>query len=125
MTDEHSFIKDTYIIVKNQNSLTLNVYKPGITAHIELQICFSPKNVNTNLMVGYLKCQGERKLEGLYTSVCLRHSSRARILNTVSVTVYIYYINRASRACQLHTPTAEQEDVARPCILYYSKTDLY
>jgi len=27
---------------------------------------FSPKNVNTNLKVGYLKCQGERKLEGLY-----------------------------------------------------------
>jgi len=29
----------------------------------------SSKNVNANLKVGYLKCQGERKLEGLYTSV--------------------------------------------------------
>jgi len=26
----------------------------------------SPKNVNTYLNVGYLKCQGERRLEGLY-----------------------------------------------------------
>jgi len=31
----------------------------------------SPKNVNTNLRVEYLKCQEERKLEGLYTSVLL------------------------------------------------------
>jgi len=30
---------------------------------------FSPKNVNTSRKVGYLKYQGERKLEGLYTSV--------------------------------------------------------
>jgi len=42
------------------------LYRPGITAHIKLQICFSPKIVNTNLKVGYLKCQGERKIEGLY-----------------------------------------------------------
>jgi len=38
----------------------------GITAHIKLHKCCSPKNVNTNLKVGYLKCQEERKLEGLH-----------------------------------------------------------
>jgi len=64
-----------------------------------------------------------RELEGLYTSVCLRHPSRASILNTYSVT--IYYINRASRAFQLHTPTAEQEGLARPWLPLYTTTDLY
>jgi len=50
-------------LVKNKNSLTLSVYRPGITAHIKLQIYFSPKNLNTDLKVENLKRQEERKLE--------------------------------------------------------------
>jgi len=53
--------KTANIIVKN--------YTVGTTAHKKLQIFFSPKNLNTYLKVGYLKCEGERKHEGLYTSV--------------------------------------------------------
>jgi len=37
--------------------------------YIYIYIYISRKNVNTNLKVGYLECQGERKLKGLCTSV--------------------------------------------------------
>jgi len=51
-----SWVIRIIIVKKNWNSWTLSVYGYGIAAQIKLQILFSPKNINTNLVVGYLKC---------------------------------------------------------------------
>jgi len=71
LPDLEAFFRYVTLIAVRFYLLTylLSVYRPGITAHIKLQIFLSSKTLNTNLKVGYLKCQGERKLEGLYTSV--------------------------------------------------------
>jgi len=58
-----------YNYKKNKNSLTLVYIGLKTNSTYKTANIISPKNVNTYLRVGYVKCHGERKLEGLYTSV--------------------------------------------------------